>query len=65
MQAGGMVMKPAPPRAVVLLARRDHVPEPWTVPKDPEVRQLVDDHGFQRRGRCEDQPPRERQPTLP
>ena len=65
MQAGRVVMEPAPPGPVVRPYRRDEPPEPRTMPEHAQVRELVDHDGLQGRRRGQDQPPRKRQPTLP
>ena len=57
MQLGGVVVQPSAPRAVVWPPRRDERPESRPVPEDPEVGQLVDDHGLQGLVRGQDQAP--------
>src|SRR5260221_1714797 len=64
-QLGGVLAQPASPQGVVGAARRDERPEARPVTEDAQMRELVDDHGFETLRRSEDEPPREGEPALP
>jgi hypothetical protein len=59
-----MIPKPPAPRRMIRSAGGDDGPEPRAMSEHPKVRELVDDHRFERLGRREDQPPGEGEATL-
>ena len=63
LQLGRVVVQPPPPGPVIGPPGRDERPERGSVPEHAQMRELVDDHGLERLGRGEDEPPRQRHPA--
>lgn len=64
MQHMRMTAKPCPLRGVIRAPLGNETPEGGTVSEDPQMGELVDDHGLERPGRGKHEAPREHQATL-